>query len=57
MFLLRKCFFLSQQYFSPQFGSCLGEIGMLLRTVRTSMLDALSQDYMDMAKVKGLPKK
>jgi peptide/nickel transport system permease protein len=32
----------------------IGEVGILLRTVRTSMLDALSQDFMDMAKVKGL---
>lgn len=32
-----------------------GEMGILLRTVRTSMLEALSQDFMDMAKVKGLP--
>lgn len=42
--------------FLPSLVLALGEIGMLLRTVRTSMLDALSQDYMDMAKVKGLPK-
>lgn len=42
--------------FLPSLVLALGEIGMLLRTVRTSMLDALSQDYMDMAKVKGLSK-
>ncbi len=40
----------------PSLVLALGEIGMLLRTVRTSMLEALDQDYMDMAKVKGLPK-
>jgi peptide/nickel transport system permease protein len=33
----------------------IGEVGIILRTVRTSMLDALGQDFMDMAKVKGLP--
>ncbi len=33
----------------------IGEMGILLRTVRTSMLEALSQDFMDMARVKGLP--
>jgi len=27
---------------------------MLLRTVRTAMLDAINQDFMDMARVKGL---
>ncbi|MBQ4347454.1 MAG: ABC transporter permease, partial [Firmicutes bacterium] len=32
------------------------EVGMLLRTVRTSMLGALHEDFMDMAKVKGLPR-
>lgn len=32
----------------------LGEIGTLLRIVRSSMLDSLMQDYMDMAKVQGL---
>ncbi|MEA4971997.1 Glutathione transport system permease protein GsiC [bioreactor metagenome] len=32
----------------------IGEIGMLLRSVRTSMIDTLDQDYMDMARVKGL---
>lgn len=42
--------------FLPSFVLAIGEIGMLLRTVRTSMLDSLKQDYMDMAKVKGLPK-
>ena len=32
----------------------IGEVGMLLRSVRTSMIDTLDQDYMDMARVKGL---
>lgn len=32
----------------------IAEIGLALRTVRTSMLGALKEDYMDMAKVKGL---
>ena len=32
----------------------IGEVGMLLRSVRTSMVDTLDQDYMDMARVKGL---
>lgn len=32
----------------------IAEVGMALRTVRTSMLGALQEDYMDMAKVKGL---
>ncbi|NMC27122.1 MAG: ABC transporter permease [Syntrophomonadaceae bacterium] len=38
----------------PSMVLAIGEIGMLLRTVRTSMLDALSQDFMDMARAKGL---
>lgn len=42
--------------FLPSLVLAIGEIGMLLRTVRTSMLDSLGQDYMDMAKAKGLPK-
>ncbi|GFI61776.1 glutathione transport system permease protein GsiC [Clostridiales bacterium] len=32
----------------------IGEVGMLLRSVRTSMIDAIEQDYMDMARVNGL---
>ena len=32
----------------------IGEVGMLIRSVRTSMIDTLNQDYMEMAKVKGL---
>jgi len=42
--------------FLPSVVLAIGEIGMLLRTVRTSMLDALRQDFMDMARGKGLPK-
>lgn len=38
----------------PSIVLAIGEIGMLLRTVRTSMLDALNQDFMDMARAKGL---
>ena len=32
----------------------IAEIGLAIRTVRTSMLGALQEDYMDMAKVNGL---
>lgn len=32
----------------------IGEVGMLLRSVRTSMINTLDQDYIDMARVKGL---
>lgn len=32
----------------------IGEVGTLIRSVRTSMIDTLDQDYMDMARVKGL---
>ena len=38
----------------PSIVLAIGEVGMLLRTVRTAMLDAISQDFMDMARVKGL---
>lgn len=38
----------------PSIVLAIGEVGMLLRTVRTSMLDALGQDFMDMARAKGL---
>jgi len=38
----------------PSVVLAIGEIGILLRIVRSSMLDSLKQDYMDMAKVKGL---
>lgn len=34
----------------------IGEVGLLLRIVRSSMLESLKQDYMDMARVKGLSK-
>jgi peptide/nickel transport system permease protein len=32
----------------------MGEVGTLLRIVRSSMLDSLIQDYMDMARIQGL---
>ncbi|MCD8036322.1 MAG: ABC transporter permease [Clostridiales bacterium] len=35
----------------------IGEVGTLIRAVRTSMIDTLEQDYMEMAKVKGLRSK
>jgi len=38
----------------PSVVLAIGEVGILLRIVRSSMLDSLNQDYMDMAKVKGL---
>ncbi len=38
----------------PSIVLAIGEVGMLLRTVRTSMLDAIHQDFMDMARAKGL---
>ncbi|NLJ58880.1 MAG: ABC transporter permease [Tissierellia bacterium] len=38
----------------PSVVLAIGELGTLLRIVRSSMLDSLKQDYMDMAKVKGL---
>lgn len=38
----------------PSIVLSLGEVGTLLRIVRSSMLDSLMQDYMDMAKVQGL---
>nr|WP_300092359.1 ABC transporter permease [Sedimentibacter sp.] len=38
----------------PSVVLAIGETGTLLRIVRSSMLDSLKQDYMDMAKVKGL---
>ena len=40
--------------FMPSLVLAIGEIGTLLRIIRSSMLDSLKQDYMDMAKVKGL---
>lgn len=38
----------------PSIVLAIGEVGTLLRIVRSSMLDSLKQDYMDMAKIKGL---
>lgn len=38
----------------PSVVLAIGEIGTLLRIIRSSMLDSLKQDYMDMAKIKGL---
>lgn len=39
----------------PSIVLAFGEVGILLRTVRTSMMDALNQDFIEMAKAKGLP--
>ena len=41
--------------FLPSLALAIGEIGPLLRSVRTSMLQALRQDYIDMGKAQGLP--
>lgn len=38
----------------PAIVLAIGETGTLLRIVRSSVLDSLKQDYMDMAKIKGL---
>lgn len=38
----------------PAIVLAIGEVGTLLRIVRSSMLYSLKQDYMDMARVKGL---
>lgn len=40
--------------FLPSAVLAIGEVGTLLRIIRSSMLDSLKQDYMDMARVKGL---
>ena len=40
--------------FLPSLVLAIGEVGTLLRIIRSSMLDSLKQDYMDMAIVKGL---
>lgn len=40
--------------FLPSLALAIGEIGPLLRAVRTSMLDSLKQDYIQMAQVQGL---
>lgn len=42
--------------FLPSFVLAIGEVGTLLRIIRSSMLDSLKQDYMDMALIKGLSK-
>lgn len=39
----------------PSLVLAIGETGILIRIVRSSMLTSLQQDYMDMTKVKGLP--
>lgn len=41
--------------FLPSVALAIGEVGPLLRAVRTSMLQSLKQDYISMAKVQGLP--
>jgi len=38
----------------PSIVLAIGEFGLLLRIIRSSMQESISQDYMDMAKVKGL---
>ncbi len=38
----------------PSVVLAIGEFGLLLRIVRSSMQESISQDYMEMAKVKGL---
>jgi len=38
----------------PSVVLAIGEFGLLLRIIRSSMQESISQDYMDMAKVKGL---
>lgn len=38
----------------PSVVLAIGEIGLLLRIVRSSMLDSINQDYMEMTRVKGL---
>lgn len=38
----------------PSIVLAIGEFGLLLRIVRSSMQESISQDYMEMAKVKGL---
>ena len=40
--------------FLPSLVLAIGEVGTLLRIIRSSMLDSLKQDYMDMARVTGL---
>lgn len=38
----------------PSVVLAIGEFGLLLRIIRSSMQESISQDYMEMAKVKGL---
>lgn len=38
----------------PSVVLAIGEMGLLLRIVRSSMLESIGRDYMDMARVKGL---
>lgn len=45
---------LIRSIFLPSLVLAIGETGTLLRIIRSSMLDSLKQDYMDMARVKGL---
>lgn len=42
--------------FLPSLVLAIAETGSMLRSVRTSMLQSLKQDYMIMAKVQGLPR-
>ena len=44
-----------QSIFLPSLVLAIGEVGPLLRAVRTSMLQSLQQDYILMAKAQGLP--
>lgn len=41
--------------FLPSLVLAIGEVGPLLRAVRTSMLHSLQQDYIEMARSQGLP--
>lgn len=40
--------------FLPSLIAAVGEVGLLLRTIRTSLLEAIHQDFIAMAKVRGL---
>lgn len=44
-----------QSIFLPSLVLSLGESGALIRSLRTSMLHSLKQDYIEMAKAQGLP--
>lgn len=39
----------------PSLALALAEVGVLIRIVRSSMLTALNEDYMEMAAIRGLP--